>query len=90
MTVSKYRKRVIRSETPVRRRSEGATTGMDDGCPEKCPGCGNTLGKGYAFCPHCGKNLKKTCPSCGKPVEGGWKACPSCGTSLDPREVRQV
>lgn len=56
----------------------------------KCPGCGNALGAGYAFCPHCGKNLKQTCPACGKPVEGSWKACPSCGASIDPGQPRQV
>jgi hypothetical protein len=81
---------IVRSETPVKRRAEGGTTGTGECCPEKCPGCGNTLGKGYAFCPYCGKNLKQTCPACGKPVEGGWKACPACGAGIDPGQPRQA
>jgi ABC-type transport system involved in multi-copper enzyme maturation permease subunit len=81
---------IVRSETPVKRRQEGAAAGEACSAPEKCPGCGNVLSKGYAFCPYCGKNLKKSCPSCGKPVEGGWKACPACGATLDPGAVRQA
>jgi hypothetical protein len=78
---------IVRSETPVRRRTEGAggATG-----PEKCPGCGNSVATGHAFCPHCGKNLKRTCPACGKTVEGDWKVCPSCGAGIDPGQPRQV
>jgi predicted nucleic acid-binding Zn ribbon protein len=90
MTVSNKKKSIVRSETPVRRRAEGAGPGAGGCCPEKCPGCGNTLEPEYAFCPHCGKSLKKTCPVCGKPVEGGWKVCPSCGANVDSGEVRQV
>jgi hypothetical protein len=81
---------IVRSETPVRQQAGGAALASDGHGPDKCPGCGNALGTGYAFCPHCGKSLKKTCPVCGKPVEGSWKACPSCGTNVDPGEVRQV
>jgi hypothetical protein len=74
---------IVRSETPLRRRVDGGTT-------EKCPGCGNALATGYAFCPYCGKDLKKTCPACHKPVEAGWKVCPACGASLDPGAVHQA
>jgi len=71
----------------VRRRVEGARGSVG---PEKCPGCGNSVATGHAFCPYCGKNLKRTCPACGKAVEGNWKACPSCGAGIDPGEVRQA
>jgi RNA polymerase subunit RPABC4/transcription elongation factor Spt4 len=81
---------IVRSETPAKRQAEGAAAGGTCCYPEKCPGCGNILGKDYAFCPHCGKSLKKTCPACGKPVEEGWKACPACGANLDPGATRQV
>jgi len=81
---------IVRSETPVKRRAEGAAAGGGACCPDKCPGCGNPVATGHAFCPFCGKNLKQTCPACGKGVEGSWKACPSCGASIDPKEVRQV
>jgi len=81
---------IVRSETPLKRRAEGATAGTGECCPEKCPGCGNTLRKGYAFCPYCGKNLKQTCPACGKPIESGWKACPACGAGIDPGQPRQA
>jgi RNA polymerase subunit RPABC4/transcription elongation factor Spt4 len=74
---------IVRSETPVRR--AGGAAG-----PEKCPGCGNSVATGHAFCPHCGKNLKRTCPACGKTVEGDWKVCPSCGAGIDPGQPRQV
>jgi hypothetical protein len=78
---------IVRSETPVKRRTEG--TGGSAG-PEKCPGCGNPVATGHAFCPYCGKNLKRTCPACGKTVEGNWKACPSCGAGIDPGQPRQA
>jgi endogenous inhibitor of DNA gyrase (YacG/DUF329 family) len=81
---------IVRSETPVRRRAEGAAAEVACCPPEKCPGCGKPLASGYAFCPFCGKNLKKTCPACGKPVEGGWKACPACGAGIDPGDNRQA
>jgi hypothetical protein len=81
---------IVRSETPVKRRQEGATAGAACCAPEKCPGCGNALGKDYVFCPFCGKSLRKTCPACGKPVEGSWKACPACGANLDPGAIHQV
>jgi hypothetical protein len=78
---------IVRSETPVKRRSEASGA---NAAPEKCPGCGGALGKEYAFCPYCGRNLKQTCPACGKPVEGSWKACPACGATIDPGQPRQV
>jgi len=78
---------IVRSETPVRRRAEGA--GGSAG-PEKCPGCGNFVATGHAFCPHCGKNLKRTCPACGKTVEADWKVCPSCGAGIDSGQPRSV
>lgn len=81
---------IVRSETPVKRRAEGAAAAAGGCCPDKCPGCGNTLEPGYAFCPHCGKSLKKTCPACGKPVESNWKTCPACGATIDPGEPRQA
>jgi hypothetical protein len=78
---------IVRSETPVRRRIEG---GEGSAGPEKCPGCGNSVATGHAFCPYCGKNLKQTCPACGKTVEGNWKACPACGAGIDPGQTRSV
>jgi ribosomal protein L32 len=78
---------IVRSETPVKRRTDDA--GGSAGA-EKCPGCGNSVAMGHAFCPHCGKNLKQTCPACGKAVEGSWKACPSCGAGIDPGQPRMV
>jgi len=78
---------IVRSETPVRRRAESAG---GSAAPGKCPGCGNSVATGHAFCPHCGKNLKRTCPACGKTVEGDWKVCPSCGAGIDPGQPRQV
>jgi RNA polymerase subunit RPABC4/transcription elongation factor Spt4 len=78
---------IVRSETPVRRRAESAG---GSAAPAKCPGCGNSVATGHAFCPHCGKNLKRTCPACGKTVEGDWKVCPSCGAGIDPGQPRQA
>jgi len=82
---------IVRSETPVRRPAQGGQAGGPACCPpEACAACGKPVTPGYAFCPHCGRSLKKTCPVCGKPVEEGWKACPSCGASLDPSATRQA
>jgi ribosomal protein L32 len=82
-----YRFSIVRSETPVKRRTEsaGGSVGL-----EKCPGCGNAVATGHAFCPYCEKNLKRTCPACGKAVEGSWKACPACGAGIDPGQPRNV
>lgn len=79
---------IVRSETPVKRREAGGAGAAC--CPDKCPGCGNTLGKDYAFCPYCGKGLKPACPACGKTVEPSWKACPACGATVDPGQPRQA
>jgi hypothetical protein len=57
---------------------------------EKCPTCGNSIGAGFTFCPHCGAKLKPVCPSCGKPVDRTWKVCPNCGASLDPGKIEQA
>ena len=81
---------IVRSETPVRRPAQGGAAGPVCCPPEACPGCSKPVTPGYAFCPHCGRSLKKTCPVCGKPVEEGWKVCPSCGASLDPSAPRQA
>ncbi len=80
---------IVRSETPVRKPAQSGPAGAACCPPEACPACGKPLTPGYAFCPYCGKSLKKTCPVCGKPVEEGWKACPACGASLDPSATRQ-
>jgi hypothetical protein len=74
---------IVRSETPVRQPQGPAD--QPAGCPPvTCSVCGKPVGAGYAFCPYCGKNLKKTCPACGKPADDGWKVCPVCGANLDP------
>jgi hypothetical protein len=57
---------------------------------EKCPSCGQTVGPGFTFCPHCGAKLKPVCPGCGKPVDRTWKVCPNCGASLDPGKTEQA
>jgi RNA polymerase subunit RPABC4/transcription elongation factor Spt4 len=80
---------IVRSETPIRRRAEGAAGEVC--CPSAaCPGCGKPVTTGHAFCPYCGRPLTSACPSCGKPVEAGWKVCPVCGAPIDPANVRQV
>lgn len=45
---------IVRSETPVKRRAEGA--GGSAG-PEKCPSCGKTVEGGWKACPACGASL---------------------------------
>ncbi|OGD13276.1 MAG: hypothetical protein A2W20_03795 [Candidatus Aminicenantes bacterium RBG_16_66_30] len=82
--------RIVRSETPVRRRAEGGGTG-EACCPSgTCLGCGKPLTPGHAFCPYCGRSLKSSCPACSKPVEAGWTVCPACGAPIDPGSIRQV
>ncbi|MCX6572230.1 MAG: zinc ribbon domain-containing protein [Candidatus Aminicenantes bacterium] len=61
-----YRFAIVRSETPVKRRTESA--GGSAG-PEKCPGCGKNLKR---TCPACGKAVErswKACPSCGASID---------------------
>ncbi|MFO7732788.1 MAG: zinc ribbon domain-containing protein [Candidatus Aminicenantes bacterium] len=82
---------IVRSERPVKLEAGGG--GAGPGAPSgKCPGCGNPVATGHAFCPYCGKKLSQTgtCPACGKPVQGEWKVCPACGTGLDPGQPRQA
>jgi len=71
---------IIRNEAAVRSAAPPAA---------KCPGCGNSLGPGYAYCPHCGRPVKAACPACKKPVQADWKVCPSCGAGLDPGRTEQ-
>ena len=47
-----------------------------------CSKCKEEIDPGFAFCPHCGKDLQNTCPGCQSQVEKGWKVCPHCGTEL--------
>ena len=74
---------IVRSETPVRQ-PQGPAEQATCRPPVTCTVCGKPVGTGHAFCPYCGKNLKKTCPACGKPAEEGWRVCPVCGANLDP------
>ncbi|MFO7172744.1 MAG: zinc ribbon domain-containing protein [Bacillota bacterium] len=50
--------------------------------PEPCPGCGEVLDPGGAFCPYCGHALKPACPGCRQPVAHTWNYCRACGTPL--------
>jgi Double zinc ribbon len=81
---------IVRSETPVRRKDQGAAAAPPSpaGPPVTCGSCGKPLGAGFEFCPYCGKSLKRTCPACGKPVQEDWKACPACGAGIDPGAAR--
>lgn len=83
---------IVRSETPVRRPAQGEGGGENAACcaPAACPSCGKGLASGFAYCPYCGKSLKRTCPRCGRPVEEGWKVCPVCGADLDPGATHQA
>lgn len=45
---------IVRSETPVKRRTEGA--GGSAG-PEKCPGCGKAVDGSWKTCPACGASI---------------------------------
>lgn len=54
--------------------------------PEKknfCPKCGETVDKGWKFCPACEYPLMAfVCPGCLKPVKEHWKRCPFCEARL--------
>ena len=50
--------------------------------PRPCPGCSQIVKAGYAFCPHCSRNLMPACPSCKRSVEFGWNSCAHCGSTL--------
>ncbi|MCG0239100.1 MAG: zinc ribbon domain-containing protein [Firmicutes bacterium] len=50
--------------------------------PEPCPGCGEVLDPGGAFCPFCGHALRPACPGCRQPVAHTWNYCRACGTPL--------
>ena len=47
-----------------------------------CSNCGKQVAQKYAFCPHCGVQLKSTCPSCGEGISSDWQVCPYCGEKL--------
>ena len=61
---------------------------LRDPLPKTCPGCGNVVRAGFAFCPHCGKSLQRTCPKCGEAVETTWANCAHCGQRLPEGEPR--
>ena len=37
---------------------------------------------GFAYCPACGAQVRRSCPACGHAAEDGWKVCPYCGREL--------
>ncbi len=56
--------------------------------PKVCPGCGDMVKSGFAFCPKCGTALQPTCPQCGRAVEISWCNCPQCGQKLPTQSPR--
>ena len=50
-----------------------------------CTNCGKAVAQKYAFCPHCGAQLKSTCPSCNKAILSDWSVCPYCGEKLSKK-----
>lgn len=55
----------------------------------KCAGCGESISKKAAFCPHCGAQqpIETTSASEDEPAAGpdGW-VCPNCGTAMEPSD----
>lgn len=47
-----------------------------------CPACQKPVQDPFAFCPHCGSQLKHICPKCGKDAQSDWQVCPHCGEKL--------
>ena len=52
------------------------------GVGSRCPRCGTSLRMGFAYCPACGAQVRRSCPACGHAAEDGWKVCPYCGREL--------
>ena len=52
------------------------------GVGSRCPHCGTALRMGFAYCPACGAQVRRSCPACGHAAEDGWKVCPYCGREL--------
>jgi len=50
----------------------------------ECGTCGHHSPADFAFCPHCGRELRTACPGCGSPTSPKFAFCPRCGTSLSP------
>ena len=46
------------------------------GVGSRCPRCGTALRMGFAYCPACGAQVRRSCPACGHAAEDGWKVCP--------------
>ena len=55
------------------------------GAGSRCPRCGTALRMGFAYCPACGAQVRRSCPACGHAAEDGWKVCPYCGRELPKR-----
>lgn len=55
------------------------------GVGSRCPCCGTALRMGFAYCPACGAQVRRSCPACGHAAEDGWKVCPYCGRELPKR-----
>jgi hypothetical protein len=56
--------------------------------PKVCPGCGDLVKSGFAFCPKCGTAVQPTCPNCGRAVETSWANCVQCGQKLPTQSPR--
>ncbi|MCL5676322.1 MAG: zinc ribbon domain-containing protein [Firmicutes bacterium] len=48
-----------------------------------CASCGAPVDRKYAYCPHCGYQLKEFCTKCGQEVRPDWMYCTNCGTQRD-------
>jgi RNA polymerase subunit RPABC4/transcription elongation factor Spt4 len=51
--------------------------------PARCPACGAISPKESAFCPKCGKPIRRQCPTCHATLDQGYRFCPACGAAIE-------
>lgn len=49
----------------------------------ECPGCHQSVGNTYRYCPYCAAQLKHTCGRCGATLDPAWQCCPYCGPEAE-------
>jgi hypothetical protein len=49
---------------------------------QRCPACGASVKRGFAFCPQCGAQASLACPDCRRPLDPAWGHCAHCGRKV--------
>ena len=69
---------------------ENENNKVENNFQRECSICGNTIEKGWRFCPYCRtENIIHKCQFCQNAVEEEWNYCPHCKSNLKNAKTSQ-